>query len=435
MNWLLIKKFPKFAIVAGVLVISTGLFGLWWLSRKSGHSAPERSVVKADPRDAAIKEKIASLPAKIGWLALVGSDLYDVSTGERLFANWLSGIPQKLFYQPDTNKLMVHVERGVMRYGIDGKRDAAMGETSPPAFINDGKQALFIRGGDIWLADVDWKAFRFSNEKQATKLGQFQAGYFAANIMLSSDKALIVRQQNQLLRVNLKTGDVQPVKIPIIDMVKRRSPDGKFLFSGDSKGTTAYDVDTTDTRKIGDVGKIQDVRWLDNERCVFLTGGSGLALYDRAKNKVEQVAALPFPCAKIAGPSPGGRYVLCAGSKGIVVVDTKAKRAENFGMPAQHFGWVSEDTLIYSRDTMDTGTRGTWLKTMGQKERQVIGDPYTVGRDGDAAVSPMLQIGVVIFGTKDALFRMKPDGSELKEIAKLTRPVGRIQAVEVWGQE
>ena len=46
----------------------------------------------------------------------------------------------------------------------------------------------------------------------------------------------------------------------------------------------------------------------------------------------------------------------------------------------------------------------------------------------------MRELGVVVFATRDALFRMKTDGTELREIAKLNQPVGRIQAVEMWGK-
>lgn len=41
--------------------------------------------------------------------------------------------------------------------------------------------------------------------------------------------------------------------------------------------------------------------------------------------------------------------------------------------------------------------------------------------------------GVVLPDTKTALFRMRPDGSELREVAKLSKPEERIQAVEIWG--
>lgn len=435
MNWRLIKAFPKFAIALAAFVISTSLFGLWWLSRKSALPAPERRVALVDPSQEAVKAKIATLPSKMGWLALVGSDLYDVSTGERIFANWLSGIPQKLFYQPQTNKLMVHAERGVMRYGLDGKRDAAMGETSPPAFMQDGKKAMFIRDGDIWLADVDWKAFIFANERQATKYGKFQAGFFAANLQLYSEKALIVREGNQFLHVDLKSGSIKQVKIPQMQLVKRRSPDGSKVFGEDNGKLILFDVEGASASAVPGVQqRAVDFQWMDNNTCAFINGnGASVAVYDRQRSTVSQIAKLPFDCNKMAGPSLDGRYVLCAGRKGIAVVDLKGKKATDFGTPAQHFGWVSNDTLIYSRDVPDTGVRGTWLKTIGESERQVLGDPYVVGRDGAAAVSPMLDVGLVVFGTKDALFRMKPDGLQLQEIAKLTRPVGRIQAVEIWG--
>lgn len=442
MYWRFFKAFPKWAVAAGIVIASTALFMGWWLLRGSLAPPPQMVAVKPQPTAVAenkreeAKKIAASLPARLGWLALVGSDLYDISTGERLFPNWLSGIPQRMFYQPDTNKLMVQVERGVIRYGLDGKRDAAMGETSPPAFTHDGKQAIFVRDGDVWLADVDWKAFSYVNERQATKLGQFNAPFFAANVMLGSAKSIVVRNMNQLVRVNLLMGDVQPINLPMNDLIKRRSPDGRFLVGDEPRNIYAFDVEAADAHNMptNSRDRVVDWQWLDNERCAFIVGGMGVGLYDRSKNAIEEVCALPFPCNKMAGPSPDGRFVLCAARQGIVVVDTEKKTAQNFGTPAQHFGWVGNDTLIYARDVPDTSIRGTWLKKMSEDEQQVMADPYTVGRDGSGAVAPMLDVGLVVFGTRDALYRMKPDGTELREIAKLNQPVGRIQAVEIWGE-
>ncbi|TLD71469.1 hypothetical protein FEM03_08055 [Phragmitibacter flavus] len=437
MNWLLIKKFPKFAIAAAVLIVGNGLFFLWLLSRSpETPPASVQPVAAVEPQKQIIEEKVASLPAKMGWLAMVGSDLYDVSTGERIFQNWIGGIPQKLFYQQETNKLMVQVERGVIRYGIDGKKDAAMGETSPPAFSQDGKKAMFIRDGDIWLADVDWKAFAFINERQATKFGEFHAGFFAANLQLHSENALAVRHNNDFLHVDLRTGEIKKVKIPQMHLMKRRSPDGRLVFGEDRGKLILFDVEGASASAISGVQqRAVDFQWIDNDTCAFIHGGGSIvSVYDRQSGSVKQAATLPFNCNKMAGPSPDGRYVLCAGNRGIAVVDLEGKKASDFGMPAQHFGWVSNNTLIYSRDMPDTATRGTWLQTIGEPERQVMGDPYMVGSDGGAAVAPMPEVGLVVFGTREALFRMKPDGSALQELAKLRRPVGRIQPVEIWGE-
>ncbi len=439
MNWRLIQRFPKYAIVLGVFVISTGLFVLWWLGRSNNPAPGEQlRVPLPDPRREAFDQKVATLPAKMGWLALVGYDLWDVSTGEKLFPNWLRGTPQRLFYQPDTNQLMVQVGRGVIRYGLDGRQDKAMGEESPPAFSHDGKRAMFIRGGDIWLADVDWKEFAFTNERQVTRYGQFYPGYFAANLQLYSKNALVVRNANKLLHVNLKTGDIKECRIPQKHLSKRRSPDGQVMLADEDGKGSLFDVNTMGGTALGNVQQVDDAQWMNNDLCAILhDGGNQVAIHDRRTGKTEATTSLPFRCDKMAGPSPDGRYVLCVGSRGIAVVDLQQKKAADFGPPAQHFGWVSDDTLIYSREVPDTSIRGTWLQTMGEPERQVtvapyMVAPYMVGLDGGAAVAPMREVGLVVFGTKDALFRMKADGSELRELAALPRPVGRILAVGSW---
>ena len=79
------------------------------------------------------------------------------------------------------------------------------------------------------------------------------------------------------------------------------------------------------------------------------------------------------------------------------------------GPPATPFGWSGQLSLVAG-----DGMRGL--------------------RDGTGAVELMRELDVVVFGTKDALYRMKPDGTELREVAKLARPVTKILAVQTWGK-
>ncbi len=93
MNWRILKAFPKYAIAIGVVLLSTGLFGAWWFFKRT---MPRWEFAKPDPAVVAeIKKKAEELPDKLGWLALVGGDLYDISTGEVIFKNWLRGIPMR----------------------------------------------------------------------------------------------------------------------------------------------------------------------------------------------------------------------------------------------------------------------------------------------------------------------------------------------------
>lgn len=439
MNWRLLKAFPKYALVVGVLVISTGLFAAWWVFRSAGSPAatPVRSDLgmKVDVRREEVKQKAASLPQKMGWLALVGSDLYDVSTGELIFQNWLGGVPQKLFYQPATNRLMAQTERGVIRFATDGSKDGVMGEGSPSAFTHDGKQAMFVKGGDVWVADVDWKGFRLTNERQASKLGQFHPAFFAQNVMLGSDKALLVRLQGQLARVDLLTGEVQPQRIPVNDLAKRRSPDGRYLIGDDGKNIYVYDVEANDAKSFPKGReRVNDWQWLSGDSCGFILGGKAISVYDRKQGAITQPVPLPFACNNLVGPSPSGRYALCFGAGGILIVDFTEKRTIPFGTPAQDFQWLGEDTLLCSRDVPDTSVRGTWLKTIGGEERRVLEEPYIAGNGDAAAFALMREVSLVLVATRSELYRMNLDGSDPREIAKLARPVARIQGVEIWGK-
>lgn len=433
MNWRVVKAFPKYAIAFGLVLISTGLFGTWWFFKRS---MPRWEFAKPDPAKVEeVRQKAASLPSRLGWLALVGTDLYDISSGELLFRNWLRGMPLRIFYYPDTRCLMVQAERGIMRFGLDGKQDGVMGVETPPAFTNNGSQAMYVKDGDIWIAGIDWSAFKFINERQATRYGQFNAPFFSANVSLASDNACLVRQQNTLLRVDLSTGDLQQVSLPLHYNMKRRSPDCQMMLGYDDGKVFAYDINKPEaSMHPGDGGKVSDVQWLSNDRCAFIVGGKIVRVFDRKKNMVEEVAALPFACQKITDPSLDGRYVLCSNGRALVLVDCEKKTAENLGIEANHVGWVSHDTLMYAREIPDMKLRGTWLKTIGSEAHRVLEQPYLVGYDSVAAVALMRELGVVVIATRNALFRMKPDGSELREIAKLSQPAGRVQAVEMWGK-
>ncbi len=437
-SWRFFKSFPKYAIAIAIFAVSTGLFALWWFTRPSGSEIGQDSQIASAPRtkEEATAAKAKTLPEKMGWLALVGNDLYDIGTGELIFKDWLQGMPpQKLFYQKDTNRLMAQYERGIVRYGLDGKQDGFLGDpAAPPAFTHDGKMAMFVRDGDVWIAEVDWKGFRFINERQATKYGKFNAPFFAANTLMGSEKALLVRNQNQILKVNLLTGDVQQIRLPTSDLVKRRSPDGRFLI-GDAGNIYVLDVEAPDAYNFPESRwRAVDFQWLSNDRCAFIIASKSVSIYDRKQNSIKEVTALPFECSKIVGPSPNGRYAICAGRKGIAILDTQEKTAIDFGTPAENFAWVTDDTVIYTRDVPDSTVRGTWLRMMSQPERRLTLDPYMVGRDGTGAVESLPELGITMFVAREIFFGVKFDGSALKEIAKLEKPVTRLLSVQLWGR-
>lgn len=434
MYLLFLKAAPKWAIALGVLVVSTGLFVVWLLLRQSPVIAAPQApqVAAANPAQEERAKKAAMLPEKLGWLALVGSDLYDIGTGELLFPNWLGGIPQRLFYQKETNRLMAQTERGVIRFALDGSKDGMLGDpSSPPAFTHDGKQAMFVRNGDVWVAHVDWKGFRFVNERQATKLGQFNGQFFAPNVLMGTEKAILVRLQSQLLRVDLLTGNVEQQRIPLNDLAKRRSPNGRYLIGDDGKSIYLYDVETN-TAKSFPKGRerVNDWQWLSNDACGMILGGKAIAIYDGKQAEIRHVAPLPFACNQLVAPSPDGTYAICYGGSGVQIVDFKAGATIPFGAPAQDVNWVDEQTLILSRDVPNMSLRGTWLKTPGDKEHRIMDMPYSTHSKDISTFAVIPDANVMLVSTPHSLYRMHTDGSEVREIAKLSTSFFQIKIIE-----
>jgi hypothetical protein len=440
--WRFFKPFPKYAIALTLFFGSSALFVIWWLARSPvQQSLPVQQAIVAaehalDAKRQEVAEKAASLPERLGWLVLVGNDLYDISTGELIFKDFLEGMPPKrLFYQKSTNRLMAQYERGIYRFKADGTRDGFLGEGAAPAFTHDGKMAMFVKDGDVHIAEVNWREFAFSNPRQVTRIGKFTPEHFAANTVIGSENALVVRNQPGVFRIDLRTGDIRQIRLLLDGMVKRRSPDGRMLI-GDARNIYVYDVEAEDAYNFPESRwRAVDFQRLSNDACAFIVASRSVSVYDRKKNTIEEICQLPVECSQLVGPSPDGRYVLCIGRKGIVIVDMKEKRAEDFGTPAHNLAWVGPDTMFYSRNVPDCTIRGTWLRKVGEQEKLVMSEPYHFGRGESLAVDALSEIGVVVFTTRDALFRMNSDGTELKEVAKLRKPAESVLAVKTWGDE
>ena len=109
--------------------------------------------------------------------------------------------------QCTTEGLIAQYERGFIRYGMNGAVEARLVQKNKPAFSDDLKWAVYANEKDIWRADVDWKEFKLANGRKVTSIGQFSDQYFADNIVVGTNKTLLVHNMNKVLHVNLETGD------------------------------------------------------------------------------------------------------------------------------------------------------------------------------------------------------------------------------------
>jgi hypothetical protein len=424
-----VRAFPKFALVFTLIVGSTVAFGVWWLVLR-----PFRSLDWGGHRVVEdIRPKLAKLEAKQGRLLLVDNDLYEVDTGTLIFKSWLQkhGMPQKLFQDGQTKKFIAQYDRGFVRYEPSGAVETALLHKFKPAFSDDLKWVLFARDKDIWRADVDWKEFKLANERKVTAIEQFNETYFADNIILGTEKTLVVRNSNKLVRVNLETGDVKPVRIKLNDISKRRSPDSKFVVGVESGQFYCYDVDSDELKTIPvGRGAMNDYQWLGNDTCIALAAGRTVVLYDRTQHSLSEITALPSQSTKIGEPSPDGRFVFCAGRGTGILVDLEQKTATAItGGAGIH--WISKDTFAFSREVPDSELRGTWLQTAGQSERRVSPEPYVVSKSGGFIMS-LPSLAIVIFATKHGLSKMNPNGTGLAELINRQQPPSQVLGIQNW---
>ena len=418
MIWAWLRRAPKIALVLAIIVGSTLIFGIWWIR----HRAEQKAVLNAPVVIEDNSRKIARIEAAPDRILFVDDDLYDLDTGERLFRNWLKeSEPQKLFWESDSKTVLAEYDRGFVRYAPDGTEKARLALKFPFYLSNDFKWLLFARDKDIWRADIDWTNLQLTNERQVTNLERFDDAFFAQTILFGDDHTLIVRAGMQVVRVNLDNGEVHPNRVPMQDIGKRKSPNGKNIVGIENGRFYCYDLDSELAKEIP-VGRlpINDYLWLGNDKCACIVGGKAIVLYGRITNTLGEVANLPLACNQIGAPSPDGRFAFCLGRGKGVVVDFEKKTAVPV-IGGVGLRWVTDDTFSFSREIFDSSLRGTWLQTVGEDERRISLEPYLVHSSG-GEIMAVKSAQMIVFATEHGLSTSNLAGTETKQAVTLARP-------------
>jgi len=424
--WALIRRFPKFIVVAVVLIGSTTLFGIWWFTHSPRKLADDHAAEIQQEQDTA--RKVAEIEAKMGHLILADNDLYNVDTGELIFQNWLSeGMPLKLSYDAPSKKLVARYKNGFVRYNLDGSENAKLLQRFTMVISDDNKWVVYVKDKDIWRADVDWQAFKLTNEKQVTSIGLFQEPFFAENIALGTDKTLVVRNLMKLLRVDLETGDVHPAVLPRANLARQRSPDSKSIVGIQNGKLYCYDVDS-DSAKTTPAARLEmnDLQWLGNDRAACVLNEKVVATYDLASNALTEICQLPILCTKIGEPSPDGRYIFCANNRQGVLVDLQGKTATPVTGGAG-ITWVSNDTFAFSRDVSDSNLRGTWI--YDGKEKRIYKNPcitiVPINNDSERSVAYIFPQNIFVLS----------DGGYQTKLETIVKPCQSILGLSDWKYE
>ena len=438
----LLRKAPKYVFVFAVIGVSSALFWFWWISRPkktaqlppSGPSAPSVPNRPPPPSASPVDKRAGyaeKVRGKFDRLLLVDNELYDMSEGKVVISEWLQhGMPRKLMVDPETNTLMALYPNARIRYALEGRETGRLPGPSEMFVSANERWALFIRDKDFWHADLDKASFKLVNEKRVTSLGQFWGSNLKENIMLVGEKRLVFRHQNNPLVITLESGEVKPLQIPTWQLESRRSPNGRY-FVGIERGMfMQVDVDS-DNVLLENFGNatMDGAQWLGNDRCIYLSSGRALMEFKRGAQDLIKLKEFAKPYKVIGFPSPNQRYLFVANSNYIVLVDLNTKKELPVALGSGHT-WVTDDTYVFSRDTLDTTQRGTWLQRAGQAERRVSQEPFMVGQGENADRLP--ELGIAVAFTKRGMLKIPTDGQGDATPLPMAEPPKSSVRIEQW---
>ncbi len=428
-SWRFLKSSPKIAVVGGILAVSTALFAWWWMFRSPAKR--EQAKVNQEQQQEAIRKTVAEVKQRLGHLFMIDNDLYDLETGEVFFKNWLEeGVPMALYLEPDGESFLARYDKGFVRYGLDGERKQSLLHRYRLPFDRDLKWVVYCKDKDIWRAEIDWEALKFINERQVTKIGQFNDQFFAENLIFGTDQTLVVRVGNNIVRVNIETGEIKPGPYLLSGIEQRRSPDSKHVVGFKDGHFYCHNIDSEETKIIPfGGGSINGYHWLGNDRCAVLVSGKAVAIYDRLKHGLEEIAPLPVHADFIGEPSPDGRFVITSSRNGICVANLQQKKAAQI-IGGMGMTWINNDTLFFSRDIMDTNLRGSWIQKSGEPEKRIWEEPFVVNKSG-AVATAIKESKLIVFATHKGVMRMNPDGMDIKMIKPISAIPGRAKQVSI----
>jgi hypothetical protein len=439
LRWRFLKQFPKFAVVFGVILISTALFWFWWRFQYSGSSGGSSGPdLEAVARQEHIEEVAKVIPSLEGNLLLADGDLYELNSGKLLVDDWFDdSLPTKLFLDRERGKIIAQYPNGLRRYELDGKLDAEIGSRYGIALNEKLDQAIFAKNGDIWKAGLDFDQFKLVDEEQVTLTAGFHEPSFLSNIVTWTGGVLGQRNLNHLLRINLDPSEVVSMANPISVLGASRSPNGRFVAGSEADNSgrvlTIYDVaeDETKSFPVKQNMVFSKLNWVNNERCIFFQRFE-MNVFDFGGQGVRQILTLPSAPQGLAEPSPTGRYLFVVGGDGLYLVDLEGGDFETLPNPGQAYKWIDSDSFLFARNVPDTALRGTWRKQVGGEEVRVSTEPFSYTERSGMSVLGIPEAGMLFFASRGGMFKMPISGTKAEMFAPIPKPLTQFVYLEKW---
>lgn len=438
--WLKRKFPPRFLIAGGILLSSLLALLVWNLTRGGGDggSAPASSAVAASVAELPTPAKISFA---LGDVVLCGNTLINHRTGEILHHEWLKGFgssqPEVAATFPEENLLVAMTGKGPPQaYDFEGNPRAVVEldgkPLGPAAYVDRMRHVMFVRDGDLWSGEVNWRHSTVGQVKKITDVGYFRNDLFSNRWFLHHETLLATGHGN-VLEIGLVDGTVKEIAANIAALTAGTGPGASYcllpldwtklaildLFSGESK-----------TYTVGE--KTLGFLWLDENRVIIRVGQHKLAEYDHSTKKLGEPKAFGDRIAMVTGLSPSKRKYLIVGAKGLHVAEVESGKSILLDLPVDQCEWVGEDELLCSVSVVDSETRGIWLVDGTGGKRRLSNRPMDVNRSSRNAGSPVVRVaGGAVFVSGGELWRYDEKSREIKQVTNGASATPGLKALDL----
>ncbi len=408
MNWRQIwAKYPKWMVAFAIFMGSTLLFAMWWLGKKQTESrlANQHEETQRAAEDAQAIEEVEIVPG--GETVSDGDNLKTLSlenaflNGERIYhlvdgdLKMVDGIEFDFGGDLDRNAMIVFFEDKFMvsrqfRYWSYHKNGRMIGRLQLPGgdeffgYVTDTlKEAIYVKEGDIWRAEIDWAGPTLIDERPVTRVGYFPNRSFSSGLVAATSEALLFRDlQTGMIWVDLRSGEIESGSLPVD---RSTSPDGRLVV-GDVPTRPAklivFDVDTKSFQEWTLPMRVNSggVVWLDQGRSLYAIGPE-IYRYDHATSTFEGLFRNDDVTRGIdlLGSSYGHQYTIIRRSQfGLTAIEIDSGKVEDLPeFPITGMEWLSEDAVLLVSDVPDTAYRGSWFYRIGsgQEAERILEQP------------------------------------------------------------
>ena len=424
-------------IAIAIVVVSSVLFSLWWFNRDDGTygGTPDKTVTSDAGERPAIAENIAK-SFDVKDVLICGKTLLSSSTGTVISKNWLKNSIDTVFYYDDGKKLIARIRGQYLGMSRDGKQfqpiTLAGSQIKNSAFSNSLEQLLWMNAGDIWRGEINWDSFEVENPVKITDDAIFniKPRGFPEGVM--TKQTVLIRDRQQIKRVDVSSGDITTSELTIGHIRGGASPDGTMvMISGElnlRKCLIPYEIDT----KKGEPffpgkWKIRDLNWLNADICLAYLGNNTILRYD--KNS-EEFTTVEMPQVHVGGVLSlrGLKEAVAIISNGQFFVVRADGSYSQLQTGMQMFDFISEDTYLFTVETGESATRGTYFAKIGEEPKRLTKAMFTAGRDEQRGnLAPVVTRGkVAYFLAENDIWRVNTDGSNLKRLTQTGSFSGRL---------